>query len=161
MLDTPSDAQPPRLLGSRDAALLDRLAERMAQRYPPDVLERFWSSAGVQGAHGGLLGTTLLWAQHTGQSGPLLVAAAWLLLVLALPFALWGRRPDRPRWAHPRALLLPSEVSALEDVLDRTLARGGSTLPRAANGRPLITGADFHRCWRRSMVWRSLARPVR
>lgn len=154
MLDTSSTDASTRLLGTRDAALLDTLAQRMAERYPSDALERFWGSTGAQGAHGGLLGALILWAQHTGEAWPLLVGVAWLALVVGLPFVLWSRRPDRPRWAHPQALLLPSEVSLLEDVLDRTLARSGAPVPRPAAGRPVITGADFHRCWRRSQDWR-------
>lgn len=147
-----------RVLAAHDAALLDVIATRLAERHPADGLERFWTSGPLQGAHGGVLGATMLWVQHTGEAAALWGVAAWLLLVVALPIVLWGRWPHRPRWAHPRALLLPSEVTTLEDVLDRTLARTGTSVPRPLAAvdarRPVITGDDFHRCWVRSQDWR-------
>lgn len=85
--------------------VLEEVARRLAQKYPPDWLERHWSrlyAATLAVTFLLALALALAWATWWSVLVPL---CGPTLLLIALPRLLFGRTPGHPRWAHRLAVL--------------------------------------------------------
>lgn len=128
-----------------DHARLHGVALRLAQKYPPDWLER--RGAQVHGAT--LLGSVLLawllalmWSSWWAYLVPVVLPP---LISGVAPLCLLGREPGRPRWAHPKALVDEQDValiSAIVDTIDE------SCREQFSKHCPADSGAKFFSIWR-------------
>lgn len=118
--------------------VLERIARRLARKYPPDWLERqgrplYLATVAASFLTAVLLG--LAWGPWWGFLVPLLMPTCVLVL---LPWLLCGRVTGRPRWAHPLALLDREDAELLRRVL------------ASMEFRQTISGDDFFTLWRQA-----------
>ncbi len=125
----------PGAIPARHYRLLDDVARRLADKYPPDWLERHWRrlyAATLAFTFVLAVALSLAWTPWWSMLVPL---CGPTLLLIVLPRRLFGRTPGHPRWAHRLA------------VLDRQDA----ALVRALLGLPLdapLSGERFFELWR-------------
>lgn len=131
-------------LSRADTARLQGVAFSLAQKYPPDWLER--RGAQVYGVT--LLGCFLLacliavfWSPWWAYLMPVLLPP---LISGVIPLCLLGREPGRPRWAHPKAIMDEDDVSMIAAIVDKI---DSPFRERFSRHCPADNGAKFYTLW--------------
>jgi len=125
---------------AEQAATLERIAQKLSEKYPGDWYERLW-----KGPH--LFYSTAFyglgvwgWTKTNSVAAGLMLPLAWYLSIVLMPRLILGRVAHAPRWAHPAAKLESEDVHAVNRV---AAGLGNDFKAAVAPLLPVMTGDRF------------------